>query len=158
MKRSKWLFLSVIGLLAGCSARRVQPDCSGTIECTQILLAAQAGGRVLQLPPQEGAVVRRGDGVAQIDPADYILRRDECRALLSQAEAQLALVRAGFRDEEIQRAREQVRESQAAAMAASNDLQRVVVLFAGNSATAKQLDDAKSAADRTAAPGPDRLA
>jgi len=154
MRRNAWYFLSAAAALAlaGCDFRGgAQPDCSGTIECTQVQLAAQVGGRLLRLPPQEGALVRRGDLVAQIDSADYILRCDECRALLVQAEAQLALVHAGFRDEDIQRAHEQVREAMATASTASNDLRRVEALFVSGSATAQQRDDARGLADRTAA-------
>ena len=139
--RGACCFLPVAAALAltGCNFRgSVQPDCSGTIECTQVQVAAQVGGRLLRLPPQEGAAVRRGDLAALIDPADYLLRRDECRALLSQAEAELALVRAGSRDEDIQRAREQVREASASAIAASNDLRRVQALFENGSATARR--------------------
>ena len=148
-----WFLLPAAALaLAGCDFRGgVQPDCSGTIECTQVQLAAQVGGRLLKLPPQEGAAIKRGDLVAQIDPADYLLRRNESIALAAQAEAQLALVRAGFRDEDIQRARDQLREAAAGAAASSNDLRRIDALFASGSATAKQMDDAKSLFDRNAA-------
>ena len=137
--------------LAGCGFHRAQPDCSGTIECTQVLLAAQVGGRLQMLPPQEGAEVKVGDLVAQFDAADYALRRNESAALLAQAESQLALVRAGFRDEEILRAREELRETVAIAGAASNDLRRTRALFAGGSATEKQRDDARAGFDRAAA-------
>ena len=148
-----WFLLPAAALaLAGCDFRGgVQPDCSGTIECTQVQLAAQVGDRLLKLPPQEGATIKRGDLVAQIDPADYLLRRNESIALAAQAEAQLALVRAGFRDEDIQRARDQLREAAAGAAASSNDLRRIDALFASGSATAKQMDDAKSLFDRNAA-------
>lgn len=151
--RGFWLLLGAVAtVLSGCNVRTgVMPDGSGTIECTQVQLAPQVGGRLLQLPPQEGASVRRGEIVAQIDPADYILRRNETTALLAQAEAQLALVRAGSRDEDVRRAREQVREAAAAAAASSNDLRRVAALFENGSATEKQRDDARFLADRLAA-------
>jgi HlyD family secretion protein len=143
---------AVLLLLAGCHVRRgAQADGSGTIECTQVQLAPQVGGRLLKLPPQEGAVIKRGDLVAQIDTADYVLRRNETAALLAQAEAQLALVRAGSRDEDIQRSREQVREAAAVAAACSNDCRRVDALFAGGSATEKQRDDARFAHERAVA-------
>ena len=151
--RGTWLVSSAaVLLLVGCTAHTgMQPDGSGTIECTQVQVAAQVGGRLLKLPPQEGALIKRGDLVAQIDTADYLLRRNEVAALVAQAEAQLSLVRAGFRDEDIQRAREQVREAAAAAAAFSNDLRRTAALFGNGSATEKQRDDARAAYDRTAA-------
>jgi len=142
----------VVGLfLAGCRNRAVQSDGSGTIECTQVQVAAQVGGRLLSLFPQEGARVKENDRVAQIDPTDYILRRAEAQALLAQAEAQAALVKAGSRPEDIRRGRERVNEARAAANGASNDLRRVVQIVSSGSATAQQLDGARALADGTAA-------
>lgn len=143
--------LAAVSTLAGCRFHGVESDGSGTIECTQVRLAPLVGGRVLRLPPQEGACVRHGDLAAQLDPADGLLRRDEFRALLAQAEAQLDLVRAGARAEDVQRGRDQVREAQVMAAAAAVDLRRTQALRAQDSATAKQLDDAQALADRTAA-------
>ena len=137
--------------LAGCGSGGHKPDGSGTIECTQVQVAPQVAGRVVSLPPQEGAAIKRGDLVARLDTADSELRRDEARATLAHAQAQLDLMLAGSRDEDIQRARDQVREAQASARAAAADLSRLQQVFDKNGATQKQLDDAKAAADRTAA-------
>jgi HlyD family secretion protein len=138
-------------VLAGCGFNQVKPDGSGTIECTQVQVAPQVGGRILSLPPQEGMMLKKGDLVAQLDPTDYALKRDEARGALAQAQAQLELMVAGSRDEDIQRARAQVAEAKAAATAAEADKGRIEQVFARKSATQKQLDDAKSQADRTAA-------
>ncbi len=144
-------WMVVAGLLAGCGLRGPQPDGSGTIECTQVQVAPLVAGRILQLPPQEGDRLKAGDLVAQLDPADYVLRRDEAQAAVAVAQAQLDLLLAGTRDEDIQRARDQVREAQAAARAAEADLKRIRQVFDRKSATQKQLDDAQALADRTAA-------
>ena len=151
VRNSLFASLAAISALAGCRFHGVEPDGSGTIECTQVRVAPQVGGRLLRLPSQEGAFVKRGDLAAQVDPADYLLRRDEIHALLAQAEAQLDLVRAGSRAEDVQRARDQVREAQVTATAAVADLRRTQALRAKDSATAKQLDDAQALADRNAA-------
>ena len=138
-------------LLAGCRRAAAPPDGSGTIECTQVQVAPQVGGRLLRLPPQEGAVLKKGELVAELDPTDYRLKRDEARAGLAQAQAQLDLMLAGSRDEDVQRARDQVREAAATEHAADADLTRVTAVFARQSATRKQLDDAQAAADRAVA-------
>ena len=143
------LLLSSI-LAAGC-ARGPAPDGSGTIECTQVRLAAEVGGRLSELPVSEGQSIQASQVVARIDPVSYILKRDEATAALAQAQAQLDLMLAGSRDEDIQRAREQLRESRASALAATADVARVEEVFAAGSATAKQRDDARAAAERTAA-------
>jgi HlyD family secretion protein len=151
-KKKLILILAVlVGLGAGCNHSRGKPDGSGTIECTQVKVAPQVAGRLVQLPHQEGAALKKGEVAAQIDPADYTLKRDEARAVLAQAQAQLDLLVAGSRDEDVQRAREQVREVRAAAQAAEADRQRIQQVFEKKSATQKQMDDAKAMADRTAA-------
>jgi HlyD family secretion protein len=139
------------GLLSGCDWNGPSPDGSGTIECTQVEVAAEVGGRLLKLPTQEGAALRKGDLVARIDPEEHLLRRDEAKALLAQAYAQLELVLAGAREEDVALARAKVREASAAAEAAAADLQRIREVFRQESATRKQMDDAEAAAERTAA-------
>lgn len=138
-------------LAAGCDRGTPRADGSGTIECTQVRVSAQVAGRLVSLPPREGMTVKKGELAARLDAADYELRRDELRAGLAHAQAQLDLLLAGARDEDIRRARAQLAEAQAAATAARTDLDRIRRLFATQTATQKQLDDAQSLADRTAA-------
>ena len=154
MKQKMILGVALATLLVtsgGCRWRGVQPDGSGTIDCTQVQVAPQISGRVAELPPQEGDVLKQGALVARLDARDYELKRDEAHAALANAQAQLDLLRAGARVEDIERAREAVREAHAEAMAAAADRKRVGEVFAAGSATQKQQDDAVSAADRTAA-------
>ena len=145
------LLAGIVAGIAGCRLHTDKPDGSGTIECTQVQVAPQVAGRIAELPPAEGALLRAGDLVARIDGKDYELRRAEAQAALAVAQAQLDLLLAGTREEDVRRGREQVREAQAAAQAAAADLQRIEQVFAKKSATQKQLDDARSLAERTAA-------
>ncbi len=151
MKTVTIFLLALAGLVAGCNWNGNKADGSGTIECTQVQVAPQVSGRVLRLPPQEGDALKKGDLVAEIDPTDYALKRDEARASLAQAQAQLDLMLAGAREEDVRRARSQVDEARAAAAAARADLQRTKEVYAQQTVTAKQMDDAQAAADRTAA-------
>ena len=137
-------------LLAGC-ANGPKPDGSGTIECTQVRIASEAGGRIATLTFKEGDAVAADQIMAAIDPTPYLLKRDEARAAQAQAQAQLDLMQAGSREEDTQRAREQVREAKARAEAATADARRIEDVFAKGSATAKQRDDATAAAEQTAA-------
>lgn len=138
-------------LLCGCGLHGPKPDGSGTIECTQVQVSPQVGGRILELLPQEGDALRKGDAVARLDATDHELRLQEAKAARAQAQAQLDLVLAGAREEDVQRAREQAKEAEAAARAAQADLQRIQQAFSGGSVTRKQMDDAQANADRTAA-------
>ena len=138
-------------VLGGCSFRAPPPDGSGTIECTQVDLAPQVSGRLIAGPPEEGERIAAGAVIARIDTADHELRPGEAEAAHAVARAQLDLVLAGAREEDVQRAREQLREAEAMARAAEADRQRILAVFNGGSATQKQKDDAQAQADRTAA-------
>lgn len=138
-------------LCSSCALNGDKPDGSGTIECTQVRLAPEVSGRITSLLIQEGSPITNGQIVATLDPVTYQLRRDEARAALAQAQAQRDLMLAGSRDEDIQRARAQVREAKASADAAATDARRMELLLAQNSTTLKQRDDAVTSLERTTA-------
>jgi HlyD family secretion protein len=138
-------------LLSGCDGSGPGPDGSGTIECVQIDVAPEVGGRIVELGVQEGAAVRRGDVIARLDATSHNLRRDEASAGLAYAQAQLDLLEAGARSEDVERAREQTREAEVAARAAEADLKRIESLFGTGSASQKQLDDVRAQAERAGA-------
>ncbi|MFP5379495.1 MAG: biotin/lipoyl-binding protein, partial [Vicinamibacteria bacterium] len=77
---------------------------NGHIETTEIRLAADAGGRLLELPLREGDRVEPGALVARFDVRDQTLALDRARAELAVAEAQLRLVRAPARPEDLAQA------------------------------------------------------
>ena len=104
---------------------------------------------MLRLPPHEGDALKKGDRVAEIDPADHALRRDEAGEAWTGSGP--TGPDAGGGEEDIQRARAQVDEAKAAAAAAAADLQRIKEVFAKQSVTPKQMDDTRAVADRTAA-------
>lgn len=148
----RWIaVVTAAGLVAGCGGRNGRTDGSGTIECTEVEVAPQVSGPIAAMPVQEGEALAKGDLVAQIDPEAYQLKCDEARAALAQSQAQLDLVLAGSRDEDIQRAREELRQAAAAAGAAKADLERIRQVVERGSGTAKQLDEAKARAEQTAA-------
>ena len=136
---------------AACHRGGGGPDASGTVEVTEVRLAPEVAGRIVELPLTEGQVLKAGDLVARLDPAGFLLRRDEARASRALAQAQLDLLRAGSRAEDIRRAEAQVREAQAAAWQAEQTRTRIQSVFAQGSATAQQADEARAAADRAAA-------
>ena len=143
------LMALTLALAAGCSLNNNKPDGSGTIECTEADIAPQVAGKIAALIPQEGDPVKNGDLVARLDPSDYELKRNEAKAAVAVARAQLELLLAGSRKEDIERAREQVREAKAAAEAAEADRRRIDAVFKTGAATQKQMDDAETQAERT---------
>ncbi len=148
---NRYVITMAVALLCGCGLRAPTPDGSGTIECTQVQVAPQVAGRIAELLPQEGDAVEAGAVVARLDATDYELRMQEATAAMLQAKAQLDLVLAGPRTEDIEFARQQVNEAEASARAAATDLQRLKQALDAGSVTPKQADDARANAERTGA-------
>ena len=72
MKRAIMCAITVTALgLSGCGLRTEKPDGSGTIECTQVRVAPEVGGRVAQLLVDEGAAVKQDDVIARLDATPY---------------------------------------------------------------------------------------
>lgn len=151
MKTELWFAPALALLCASCALHSEKPAGSGTIECTEIRIAPEVAGRIMSLRFDEGDSVTNGQVLATLDPLAYQLRKDEARAALALAQAQLDLMQAGSRDEDILRAQAQVREAQALAQNAASDARRAASLLTQGSFTQKQRDDAETAAERTAA-------
>jgi HlyD family secretion protein len=127
---------------------------SGQVEATDVQVAAQVGGRVLELRVAEGDRVKPGDLVARLDTADAELALARAKADRQQAEAQLRLVLAGARAEDVRQAEAQVaaaetevRAADAERAAARADVDRFEMLLASNSGSRKQRDDAVTRSD-----------
>ncbi len=127
---------------------------SGYVEATEAQVSAQVGGRVLALHLGEGDRVAVGQPIAELDTTDTELALRRARADRDQAEAQLRLLLAGSRAEDIRQAQAQVEAAQADvvaarddASAAETDLKRFETLLRSNSGSEKQRDDAASRRD-----------
>ena len=147
---------AVVALALACTdkppADRVRV--SGQVEATDVQVAAQVGGRVLELKAAEGDRVKVGDLLARLDTADAELALARARADRQQAEAQLRLLLAGARVEDVRQAEAsvaasetEVRAADAELSAARADVDRFEMLLASNSGSRKQRDDAVTRRD-----------
>jgi HlyD family secretion protein len=146
--------------LAGCSgqARDDRLRASGYVEATEVRVASDVGGRVLEMRVAEGDRIAAGDLIAQLDTADAQLTLRRIQAERDQAEAQLRLLRAGARPEDIRQARAQSESAEADVRAAISelesaeaDLRRFEALLQSNAGSRKQRDDAGTRRDVAAA-------
>jgi HlyD family secretion protein len=122
---------------------------SGYVEATQVRVAPEVGGRVLELAVAEGDRVAAGALIARLDTGDLQIARRRAEAERDQAAAQLRLLQAGSRAEDIRQARAQEDSAQADVQAAVSeldaaaaDLQRFEALLRSNAGSRKQRDDA----------------
>jgi HlyD family secretion protein len=130
------------------------PRASGYVEATEVRVASEVGGRILEMKAVEGARVNAGDVLARLDTAETDLALRRAQAERAQAEAQLALLQAGSRREDVRQAAAQlqsaladVRGAEAELSAAAADLERFEGLLKANAGSVKQRDDARTRRD-----------
>ena len=134
------------------------PRVTGYVEATDVRVSAEVGGRLLELRVGEGDRVAAGDVIARLDTADTELALQRAQADRDQAAAQLRLLEAGSRPEDIRQgsaqlasAQADVKAAQAQLDAASADVTRFENLLRANAGSVKQRDDAVTRRDVAAA-------
>ncbi|MBN1121706.1 MAG: efflux RND transporter periplasmic adaptor subunit [Anaerolineae bacterium] len=101
---------------------------SGFIEAEEVELAAEIGGRVTELPFEEGDEVRRGDVLVKLNTDILQAQLDAAQANLALAEAERDLVEYGVPEEIIAQAEAQIGVAQASITAAQTVLYDAVNL------------------------------
>jgi len=127
---------------------------SGNVEATEVHTAAEVGGRLVELRVDEGDRIEAGAVIARIDTEDTMLQIARTRADRATAVAQLRLLEAGSRAEDIRQGRAQVDAATADTAAidaevksAQLDLDRFQALLTANAGSVKQRDDAQARLD-----------
>src|SRR5919201_2165504 len=86
---------------------------SGTIETEDVLITAEVGGRIKSLAVDEGQEVAAGQTLALLDTALLEAQLEQARAAVGVAEANLAQLKAGSREDDIAAAQAQVDQARA---------------------------------------------
>jgi HlyD family secretion protein len=127
---------------------------SGHVEATEVQVAPDVGGRLLELRVDEGDRVAVGDIVARLDTRDIELQIDRARAERAAADAQLRFLQRGARSQDVRQAEAQaeaaaseVAAAAAELKAAEADLSRFEALLKANAGSQKQRDDALARVD-----------
>ena len=148
--------VTALAVLAGC--REPAPSntmrVSGHVEATEVHVAAEVGGRLIDLRVAEGDRVSVGDLVALLDTQDVALQIGRAGADRVAADAQVRLLEAGARSQDIRQAEAHVDAATADAAAAAvelqaaeTDFQRFEALLQANAGSQKQRDDAQARVD-----------
>ena len=119
----------------------------GNVEIRQVDLSFNAEGTVLDMPKREGDRVKQGETIAELDPATYQSALDLAIARRDAAKAQLDVLLAGTRPEQIEQARANLAAAQASFANAEATFERQKSLTASNASTKQLLDDARMALD-----------
>ena len=124
---------------------------SGHVEATDVRVAAEVGGRLVELAVAEGDRVEAGDLVARVDTREVELEIGRAQAERAAAEAGLRLLEAGARPEDVRQARARIGALEAELAAVDAELAAAVVdrdrfesLLAADAGSRKQRDDAEA--------------
>lgn len=139
----------VLSLLAS-QQRSGLPTVSGVIELDDIRVGSRVGGRVLAVHVAEGAQVRGGEVLVELEPFDLRERLAEARSALAARRAVVARLDAGARPEEIAQA--EARRDRAAAAAtevrAGRRAREIAMLEAQHAMSVADHEDARREVDR----------
>lgn len=119
----------------------------GNVEIRQVDLSFNDEGTVSTMSKREGDRAKQGDVIAQLDPATYQSGYDLAVARRDAAKAQLDVLLAGTRPEDIDEARANLAAAQASLANAEASFERQKSLAATNATTKQLLDDARMALD-----------
>lgn len=129
-------------LLSACS-HKDDFDASGNFEADEVIVSAQQNGQLLSFTVQEGAALKAGDDVGQIDVKTIQLQKEQTEASIAALQQKTSSV---TDQAELVRRQLVVQEAQLAQQVRERD--RTENLVKADAATRKQLDDANAAVDQ----------
>jgi HlyD family secretion protein len=143
MNKITLISISLMALVS-CNSGKAKYDASGTFEADEIIVSAEATGKILQLDFEEGDTLAKNDAVGSIDVLGLELQKGQIEASLqaigqktNDAEPQVAILKA---QSKTQKAQIEVLQQQIEV--AEKERVRLGKLVKADAATPKQLDDA----------------
>ena len=117
----------------------------------EVKVGSRVSGVLQKLHFNIGDAVRKGELIAELDDRDLVARVAQAEAALAAAEARLALVHLGAREQEIAQARSAVVDAEATRALAEKQLERQAALFAEKLVPQSDVDLAVKNLDSAAA-------
>jgi HlyD family secretion protein len=139
-------------LMTGACERRTEPDAYGNVEATDVLVSAEAGGRLVTYTVVDGQTLAAGAVVGAIDAAQLVFERDQVAAQRAATASRINEVRHQIEAMDAQRgaavAQRDASRAQRSALLAQHEIakrtyDRTARLYAEQAATAQQLDQAE---------------
>lgn len=145
MKNSKyvWHFAFLIVVFTACAKKEKKFDAAGTFETTEIIVSAEATGKILNLTIKEGDQLAKGDMIGKIDPLSIELQKEQVQATM-QALTQKsndAMPQVNVLNEQILTQRSQIAVQKQQLIVLQKEQKRLENLVKAEAATPKQLDD-----------------
>jgi HlyD family secretion protein len=170
------VLVTVIWAVSAWIAHRDRYEYSGTVETREVQIGSKVGGRVTEVPVEEGQMVKAGTVLVRFECDELKAQRAQAEAALKQAQANAQTMMRGNRPEEIAQAeatgraqwaafeearngprRQEIDQAQADYRAALADAtnsrvfyERMEKLVAADTISRQQFDDARDKRDATA--------
>lgn len=122
---------SLLALFSACGNGVPKYDATGTFETTEVLVSAEASGRLLYFDIEEGMLLRAGEEVGVVDTVQLYLTKLQLEASIKSVEEQRPDIL-----KQVAATKEQI-------SAAQRERNRVANLLKVGAANQKQLDDAE---------------
>jgi HlyD family secretion protein len=119
----------------------------GNVDIREVTLAFRVPGRLAKLSVDEGDAVRAGQELAGLDVTPIQLELNEARANAAAIGARVALLKSGYRTEDVEQARAALAERRAALTNAEQALARQEQLRGTGAVAQRVYDDALAARD-----------
>jgi len=150
-------FIAAAGALAallaiGACSRRAEPDAYGNVEATEVVVGAEASGRLVSYAINDGDKLAAGASVGAIDPTQLNLEREQLAAQHAATASRVNEVRQQIQGLEAQRsattAQRDAARAQRDALVSQHEIARRTYdrtnrLVAQQAATTQQLDQAE---------------
>ena len=118
-----------VWMLSACGNGTPDYDATGTFEATEVIVSAEAAGKLLQLEVEEGTRLKAGEEVGLVDTVQLYLKKLQLEASMKSVESQRPDLA-----KQIAATKQQITTAQ-------RDKKRVETLLAAGAANQKQLDD-----------------
>ena len=122
---------SLLALFSACGNGAPKYDATGTFETTEVLVSAEASGRLLYFDIEEGMLLKAGEEVGVVDTVQLYLKKLQLEASIKSVEEQRPDIL------------KQVAATTEQISAAQRERNRVANLLKVGAANQKQLDDAE---------------
>lgn len=123
----------------------------GNVDIREVTLGFRVSGRLASLQVDEGDTIREGQELARLDTVPIQLELNEARANAASIGARLALLRSGYRAEDIEQARATVAERRSSLSNAEQTLARQEQLKGTGAVAQRVYDDTLAARDQARA-------
>ncbi len=141
--------LAGIVLMASCGNGNGKSDASGTFEADEVIVSAEATGKILQLNVEEGAALAKDMVIGKIDPTAIELQKEQAASSVEALGQKTndASPRVSVLESQIVLQQRQVAVDEEQLRVLQKEQQRFQKLVAADAVPAKQLDDINGQVD-----------